>query len=467
MRMRYISSNIGLSLLVCLFTTHLVIATPNADEALSKIVVINQVTHQPLENTSVFVNQHLKRSYRDGVIHIPRSNKPVTIDVIYWDGDLRRIETFHQVSVHDQVTLPVPYAGALRREAVFSIALPFGKLDKAAKAVIILPQLAYDTGGLNFGNFGNIRLYQDQLQHDGRFSLMMVALDESLIPFKYGYFLDKDPSQLENSINHFAPPFATPLEHRRQLVAWRKAADAIDPSDKNTQCDFKDPPLTKCGLIPPRGGVFSWINIWRKGQSFHTPGAFLPSRTQGENPLLLLPDSKIELVGHDDPLGFYPANFARHRFLKLPAAPSEEIEIQMPNIMIGSQQGAGKQAITFDVKNQSIAFDIHTANKDSVDISNMDYGRIQLAWNDKNNDLRTIWNHTFEPSAGKNQIKLSKLPAVFTAWQPNSDSQFSNIQVWLYGSNSVNSYAEALSSILSGKDPLHSGNNAFQVSRWH
>lgn len=128
--------------------------------------------------------------------------------------------------------------------------------------------------------------------------------------------LDVDPAHLNEAHLMFMPPMATGVDHERQLVRWRKNADPLNTTTGTSTCDFKSPPYTERGLYPDKGGIFSWINVWRKGQLFHTPGAFLPARTAGANPLMALPDAQIELVGHDDPKGFTPFNFARHRFLR-------------------------------------------------------------------------------------------------------------------------------------------------------
>jgi len=433
-----------------------------------QIKIIEKTTDRIIDSAQLVINEQIKSSYRGGYVsfnELPK-DKPFSVDILYWDRDIRRIESFHQIPWQDKITLSLPKASLTRREVVFSLSLPFGVFQGDAKAFLLLPQLAYETGGINFGHFGGIRLYEDQLQTDGNISLMVVALDEKLRPWKYGYFLDKNPTELYQQNVNFAPPFSTNVNNEAVLLKWRKSKDAIDPSDINTKCDFKEPPYTDCGLMPQRGGVFSWTNIKRKGQLFHSPGVFLPSRTQGANPAMPLPDSQIELVGHDEPLGFPPFNYARHRFLRFDEVPQKEVNLTMPELLIGTAKQQGMEAILLDSKNMTLQFNITSAGSDDADLKNMDWAVFEAIWVDKETEQKTIWHQFFSPKAGNNTVHLNYLPASFNTWMPDEHSNFVNLQVWIYGTDSINGYGEALKYTTSERDPLLEGKDAFRVTRW-
>lgn len=318
----------------------------------------------------------------------------------YLDGKIRRIETVHGVHAAPEIVLRVPNAHSVRREAVFSVGVPFGSIQRQAKALLLLSQPVYESGGLNFGHYNQVRLYQDQLQDDGRFSLMVVALDENLVPWKFGYMLDVDPAHLDEAHLMFMPPMATGVDHERQLVRWRKNADPLNTTTGTSTCDFKSPPYTECGLYPDKGGIFSWINVWRKGQLFHTPGAFLPARTAGANPLMALPDAQIELVGHDDPKGFAPFNFARHRFLR---------------------------------------FQRHS------------------------HDLEPLFRTPGRREHGDPDSRTGFFGRLVAGGYA---AEFRERASLAYGSDGVEGYQQALALRAEGKNPLHQGESAFQVTRW-
>jgi len=433
-----------------------------------KITVVNNNTQQAVNDANVFVGNNSLNTDKNGQVTIKKSTKPVTIHVSYLHKKVRHIKTFHNITLkRDEIVLPVTDNSTVNLEANFSMSVPFGGVPADAKAVVLLPPLAFDTGGLNFGFYNGIRIYSDQLQNDNKISLMMVALDKNLIPVKYGYFLDQEPALLNQQILRFNPPFATGIVHSRQLLKWRKTKDAIDASDENSICDFSAPPYSKCGMRPQKGGIFSWINILRKKQLFHSPGAFLPSRTQGANPLLALPDSKIELVGHDDPLGFFPMNYARHRYIRFNDAPSDEIHIKMPEILVGFQGDVGSDALQFSEKNNSVQFEISSANKTSqIDLENIDWAKFETVWTNKKSGNRIIWHQIFKPNAGNNDIRLDNLPTALKEWQPTQTSEFTNVQVWIYGIDKIAGFDNAMDKIFSGHDPFQIGPSAFRVTRW-
>lgn len=438
--------------------------------------VIDEVTMQPISDAFVIVEGKHFSVDAKGNAAVEYDRERVALSIGYRDGKLRRIETYHDFPAEREVVLRVPNAQGVRREAVFSVGVPFGPIQKQAHALVLLPQPAYETGGLNFGHFDRVRLYQDQLQDDGRFSLLVVALNEKLIPWKYGYMLDVAPDKLDEAHLSFKPPLATDIDREPLLLRWRKEPDAVGKSDPNTPCDFKTPPLTECGHYPDKGGIFSWMNVWRKGQLFHTPGAFLPARTAGANPLLALPDGQIELVGHDDPLGFSPFNYARHRYLRYNTAPTEVVSILMPNVIIGAADKPGSEAIIVSAPGASslagtasygARFVIQPVGALMEDSANLDWGKVQFIWIDKQEGARTIWNQYFSPKNGENNVLLNTPPKPLVNWlPPSTEQEFENVQVWLYGSTAVNGYRDALTAFRAGTHPLRLGSNAFQVTRW-
>jgi len=455
------------SLAVAAVVSSSTVAKAADTDEFSIVQIVDEVTHQGVRGALVFVGDKIFPVNSTGEARLPRSVQPVTLSVAFWDGKLRRVETFHDLESKSSLIVRVPNSGDVRREAVFSVGLPFGPMQKQARALVLLPQPAYDSGGMNFGHYDKVRLYQDQLQSDGRISLMLVALDENLLPWKYGYALDLEPEILDESHFAFVPPKATDMDHERQLVRWRKAADPVGRGDANSACDFKAPPFTECGLYPDKGGIFSWINVWRKGELFHAPGAFLPARTVGANPLMALPDSQIELAGHDDPLGFAPFNFARHRFLRYTNAPSDQVEIRMPNIVIGTPAQQGADAIAVDADLHGVHFSVQAVGESTLDSKQLHFGKSQLIWVDDKSGVRTIWNQYFEPRIGETAVGVAQIPHMLNDWLPNSGQQtFENAQVWLYGSDAVASYSAAMAAYMSGVDPIRLGENAFQVTRW-
>lgn len=439
----------------------------NAAEISAKIQVLDDVTSAPLRGVRVAVGTTEAITDASGMASVTFPNATPTLSIAYDDGKIYRIETFHGITAEPELTLRVPNTEGVRREAVFSVAIPFGPIQREARALLLLPQPSYESGGLNFGHFANVRLYQDQLQSDGKFSLMAVALDEGLIPYKYGYMLDLSPENLDEAHIHFKPPHTTGIDHARQLVHWRKQADAINLSDAAAECSFSTPPLTVCGLYPDKGGIFSWVNVWRRGQLFHTPGAFLPARTVGANPLLALPEGQIELVGHDDPLGFFPANFARHRFLRYATAPADPVNITMPNVIVGRVDDPGPRALTVDASGRGARFLIQVLGEKASATDQLDLGKLQMTWINPNGKRRTIWNQYFSPQAGDATISLAAIPESFSDRMPKpNSSDYENVQVWLYGSDGVDGYAAAIKAKMSGVDPMRAGANAFQVTRW-
>lgn len=446
-------------------------ADPTAPLVESRIKIVDEFTGQPMAGATVMVGDKSYPVDTSGTATVRRDasgGANLTVSATYLDGKIRRIETVHGVPVTPEIVLRVPNAHSLRREAVFSVGVPFGPIQRQAKAMLLLPQPVYESGGLNFGHYNQVRLYQDQLQDDGLFSLMVVALDENLVPWKFGYMLDVNPARLDEAHLMFMPPMATGIDHERQLVRWRKNADPLNTTTGTSTCDFKSPPYTECGLYPDKGGIFSWINVWRKGQLFHTPGAFLPSRTAGANPLMFLPDAQIELVGHDDPKGFAPFNFARHRFLRFDQPPTDPVDITMPDVIIGSPEQPGPDAITIDATARGARFVIaSSAGSTQADANDLDLGKLQMIWGGGSDDARTIWNQYFAPRNGENTVTLTAAPESLKNWLPAGAQQnFENVQVWLYASDAVNGYDQALTLRAEGKDPLRQGATAFQVTRW-
>lgn len=264
----------------------------------------------------------------------------------------------------------------------------------------------------------------------------------------------------------FSPPHSTGIDRERQLIHWRKKADALSASDETVKCNFTAPPLTVCGLFPDQGGIFSWINVWRRGQLFHTPGAFLPARTAGANPLLALPEGTIELVGHDDPLGFSPANYARHRFLRYDTAPADTVNIVMPSILIGKADQTGPDALVLENSGRGASFLIQSLGENAAR-DQLDFGKLQMIWIDPQTQRRTIWNQYFPPQVGTMTVALETVPPALQAQLPTAQTQsYENVQVWVYGSAAVDGYAAALQAKIAGKDPIQSGKEAFQVTRW-
>lgn len=445
-------------------------AADATQSATSKVRVIDELTALPVADAAVIVDGKSYPTDGSGTATIPMdgsSKAALTVTAAYLDGKIRRLETTHGLKAAPEVVLRVPNVHGVRREAVFSVGVPFGPIQRQAKAMLLLPQPAYESGGLNFGHYNQVRLYQDQLQEDGRFSLMVVALDENLVPWKFGYMLDVDAARFDEAHLMFMPPMATGIDFERQLVRWRKLADPLSPSDEASACDFKAPPFTECGLYPDKGGIFSWINVWRKGQLFHTPGAFLPARTTGANPLMALPDAQIELVGHDDPKGFAPFNYARHRFLRFDTPPTNVVDITMPDVIIGSAEQTGPDAISVDATARGARFVIASTGTAKVDANDLDLGKFQMIWSSGSNNVRTIWNHYFAPRSGENTVTLSAVPESLAGWLPaDAQQKFENVQVWLYASDGVNGYDQALALRAEGKDPVREGATAFQVTRW-
>lgn len=443
------------------------ISVSNAADSNQTVVrLLSQSTLKPVANAVVYVGDKEYPVDSAGRARIKHADDRVTLTAAYWDGNTRRIETIHDFSPTDGAEIHVPHKGDIERKAVFSLGVPFGPIQREAKALLLLPQLAYESGGLNFGHYMNVRLYSDQIQNDGLFTLMVVALDEKLIPAKYGYMLDASPDGLDGSHSVFLPPLATDIDKDVQLVKWKKRADPISASAAGESCAFKAPPYTECGLPPDQGGMFSWVNVWRKGELFHTPGAFLPPRTAGANPLMALPDSQIEVVGHDDPKGFAPFNYARHRFLRYEVAPEKTIEFMMPNIVIGDLEKPGAEAITLDATKHEASFEIRAVG-DNDESSNVDFGMLQAIWTQGDDGPRTIWNQYFAPTLGKNRVALAAAPRTLASWLPESaQEKYENVQVWLYGSDGIGSYAEAVNSHVQGASPVQQGKNAFQVTRW-
>ncbi len=444
----------------------LVCGTATADNE-GIIRIVGQTTSVPVSDAVVYINGKGKAVDANGEVRVTLGEVPVELTIAYRDGATRHIETIHGFPPREVTTVHVPHKSSIKREAVFSLGVPFGPIQREAKALVILPQLAYESGGLNFGHYNNVRLYSDQIQDDGRMTLMVVALDEKLIPAKYGYMLDVDPSALEAGHIMFKPPLATDIDKEVQLVRWQKEADPINPSDSKTACDFNAPPYTGCGLYPDKGGVFSWINVWRKGELFHAPGAFLPPRTAGANPLMVLPDAQIELVAHDDPKGFAPFNYARHRFLRFDASPADVVSLTMPNVVIGSLEQHGADAIQVNAASREARFTINSVGESRSDEQNLDFGQLQIIWTDSEESVRTIWNQYFEPKAGENIVAPTAVARSLSSWLPDAkQDQFENVQVWLYGSDGVNGYGEAIELYADGRETVRQGDGAFQVTRW-
>jgi len=447
-----------------------------------RVTVLDRETHHPIKGAWVISGNDIARTRSNGKARLKNGAARATITVAYVVNharhhkhgkhyakrpQLKRLATFHDIPVaNGHAKLFVNNGLPLRREATFSLSAPFGGVPEGASRTGLLPLVTHETAGTTSGQFSNIQVLEDQLQDDGLYSIMMVAFDEFDLPWKYGYLLDQAPALLEGRFLSLRPPMATPMSQDTQALAWRKNQDAIDPSNPDDGCFFTAPPYTFCGVSPPQG-LFSWTNVWRKGVVYRAPGAFLPARTQGANPTMPLPGGINELVGHDEPLGFFPMNFSRHHFDRFNEIPGHEIEINMPNVLIGEKTQAGAEAIDvmFSGRKHHVSWSVAAGNDDLSDADAVDYGELEMIWQ-VGKQSATVWVHTFASNVGVNSIEFPKLPRKIRHWGPNRKTQFVETTVTLTGSAAVDGFDDAWAVWQSGKEPAHMGMQAFDVSRW-
>jgi len=459
------STLVSLLLMLLLFTTQAIASQPN----FFKVTVLDASTHAPVPRAYVVHNDTVARTNRRGKVRFMSFDDRATLTVAYKAGSVRRLISFHDIPIiQHHVVLRVNNAVPLRKETTFSLRLPFGQLPAQTDATVITPAFGYNISDITAGVFDNVEVFRDKLQHDGKFTLVMAALDSFKLPFSYGYMLDKSPGLTDSRTLFLQPPFAVPVSEPVTPVSWQKLPDPIDPSDPTTHCDFTFPPYTICGVMQPSSGIFSWMNVIRKGETFITPGAFLPSRTAGANPLLSLPGGINELVGHDNPLGFFPMNFSRSRYTRSADIPLIPVDILMPNVLIGAADQTGAQAITVLNDNGAVqvSWSIGAGNEDLSDADNIDYGKMRLIWDNTLQEFSTQWEHVFATQPGNNIVALPALPAPLAAWQPGTDTYFVDTTVTLAGTDAADGFDDAWTLWQSEGEPLHAGDTSFDIIRW-
>ncbi len=443
-----------------------------------RVKVVDEATGKPVPDAVAIIGRQVRQTSQEGTTRLfgPIGER-VTVTVAYIAGRVKRLVTFHNVPVgtsgnrrvgQGELLLPVPNGLPLRREAKFFLDVPFGGVPAGSIWTGLLPQLATDLVGPRFGAFEGIELFEDKVQDDGLASLMVVAFDEDGLPFKYGHMLDKAPGSLDRKFLFLVEPFATPLELDVAPVSWAKRADPINDSSADDECDFQAPPYTQCGFFFPLDGIFSWINVIRKGIVYTTPGVFLPARTAGANPLMQLPDAVIEMVGHDDPLGIGGGiNYNRHKFNRFELMPME-VEIVMPNVLIGTADQTGAEAISVMETNGSIqlSWNVGAGNGDLSHAQAVDYATLELIWPIAGDGTNAIWLHVIESMVGFNKLSLPVLPRRFSTWVPPSADVFSDTTVSLFGTNGVEGFEGAWAAWQAGQKPIRLGDQAFDVNRW-
>ncbi len=405
-----------------------------------------------------------------GNAHFERNVKQGTVTVQYNGGNIKRLQTLHDVPVKgDSLKVYLDDAAGVDKVAEFSLSVPFGELPNDVAQTSLLPQYSYEFAGINRGTFGKIRLYQDQLQNDGKVSFVVVGYNDKLLPYKYGYLLDQEPTKLElNSVALLKGENASPVANTAELLQWQKLADPINQQGSDTPCNFSEPPYNECAVFPPNRGIFSWINIHRKGVLYHAPGAFSPPRVKGANPVMALPDGVIELAGHDDPLGFYPFNYARHSFTRFDQMPKATVDVKMPNVIVGSKEQVGREAISVAKADDGyrVGWQLNAGNGDLSDVNAVDYGELELAWADDKSGQSIVWRHRFAARAGDGTVTINGAQLPDGLNLPEAAEGFANVQLWFYGSEGVNGYEEAAALWQTNGDVMMNGQQAFQVTRW-
>jgi len=433
------------------------------------VTVLDAGTGIPVSRAYVVHNDEVKRTTRRGKVRFLTAEDRVTLTVAYKAGSVRRLSSFHDIPITPQhIVLRINNALPLRKETTFSLRIPFGQLPSQTDATVLTPGFGYSIADITSGVYDNVSVYRDQLQHDRKFTLVMAALDQFKLPFSYGYLLDKSPGLTDSRTLFLQPPFAVPLSEPVVPVAWQKLPDPIDPSDPTSHCDYSAAPYTVCGVIQAGSGIFSWMNVIRKGQTFTTPGAFLPSRTEGANPLMPLPDGINELVGHDNPLGFFPMNYSRSRYTRTTDIPLTPVNILMPNVLIGTANQTGAQAIAIVNNNGAVQINwtIGAGNNDLSDVTQIDYGKLRLIWENTMLGFSTQWEHLFATQAGNNLVALPTLPQPLAAWQPTAGTQFVDTTVTLAGTDAGDGFDETWALWQLTGEPLHAGDTSFDVIRW-
>ncbi|MFC1749953.1 hypothetical protein ACFL2V_14230 [Pseudomonadota bacterium] len=432
------------------------------------INVFDKQSEKSVNQATVTLNQQSTRVNSQGQAVFTTNDDQATLTVAYTSGNVMRLQTLHNIPVNKDINVYLDNAHAVTKVAEFSFSVPFGQVPKDVDFSGLLPQLSYEFAGINAAHFGNISLYEDQLQDDGKISLVVVGYNDEKLPHKYGYILDQDPAQLELSSPRLSGPDATPMTQTAKLLQWKKLADPINVQSAETPCGFSEPPYNECGMFPPKRGVFSWVNIKRKGQLYHTPGAFSPARVRGANPTIDLPDSTIELAAHDDPLGFFPYNYSRHSFKRFTSVPDTTIDVKMPNVIIGTINHLGRDSFTVkhDSEAVSIKWQINAGNDDLSDVKAIDYGELELAWFDDKHKQAVVWRHRFPTQAGSNMIEVTQNQLPQNIQFPAADAKFANIQIWLYGSEGVDGYPAALKLWQANEEVMMKGDSAFKITRW-
>jgi len=435
------------------------------------IKVVDQDTGKSVRGVYVVINNKVRKTSKKGKVKIasPKGERK-TITIIYDSGSVQRLVSFHDIKLNQKTTvLPVKNALPVFKQAKFSLSAPFGSVPQGTNWTGLLPQLSSNVSGPRMAMFDGIQVYDNNLQNDDLFSLMLLAFNENGLPFKYGYMLDREPSELEKQYVSLATPYASPMINDVQIFNWQKQADSLNPSSVEDDCEMSFPPYTGCGFFSPGMGIFSWMNVNRKGVNYSTPGVFLPARTAGANPLMLLPDAMIELVGHDDPIGMGGGiNFSRHRFLRFQQTPEDVVNLHMPEIIIGQVNETGAEAIDLQYENGILqaTWEINNSADDMMDIESMDYASLEYIWIDNVSQTRNIWSHYFMPVSGENKLPLPELPRRDNLPMHPSIAQLNDTTLTVYGSNSVDGFDAAMAIMESGKQPVHVGNNAFQLTRW-
>ena len=107
----------------------------HAAEITAKIHVLDDVTSSPLRGVRVAVDTKEVITDASGTASVTFSNATATLSIAYDDGKIYRIETFHGVTAEPELSLRVPNTEGVRREAVFSVAIPFGPIQREARAL--------------------------------------------------------------------------------------------------------------------------------------------------------------------------------------------------------------------------------------------------------------------------------------------------------------------------------------------
>lgn len=440
-----------------------------AGNGVLRVKVVDEATGNPVPRAMVVLDDQVKRSTFNGVVRFGDvEDDRVTLTAIYDAGSVKRLVTFHDVPVDSgrPMVLPVENGRALRREARFAMSVPF--VPDGTDWTGLLPQLGVQFAGPKLGIFDGIELFEDKLQDDGLASVMVVAFDGEGLPFQYGYVLDQSPGLMDGKFLFLAPPLGAPIVNPVAAVSWTKAADPINDSNPEENCEFTVPPYTTCGVANSVDGIFSWLNVKRKGVTYSAPGAFLPTRTAGANPWLALPDSIVELVGHDDPLGMFGGeNYSRFKYLRFETVPVETT-IRMPNVLIGDANETGAQAIDVAELDDTLTvrWTITAMGDESDDVSAVDYGTAELIWQNDGASGNTIWRHWFAPAQGDNVLTLPVLPDTVAGLMPAGAQVFNDVTVTVFGSDGVDGFDGAWDAWQSGEDPLQLGEDAFNVLRW-